>query len=124
MKSQDGLLTDVIEYFMLIFCLQRFLQMQIFNVQPHAQKDHNSNEIFVMGETQCAAPMTKNVLPLWSFCVRNLSLKIDVCKYLLAQKSPHHNSLSLVRKGCQLKFHFSSAIYSNNHRTIISSIEN
>ena len=48
-------------------CPWSFLQTSIFNVQPHAQKDHNSNEIFVMGAAHCAAPMTKISLLLWSF---------------------------------------------------------
>ena len=78
-------------YSNLCFCLRgcprSFLQTSIFNVQPHAQKDHNSNEIFVMGPAHCAGPMTKISLLLWSFCARNLSLKIDVCKKLLGH--PH-----------------------------------
>ena len=50
----------------------------IFKVPPFSQKDHNSNEIFVMGAAQCAAPMTKISLLLWSFCAGSQTLKIDV----------------------------------------------
>ena len=56
------------------------MQTSIFNTQPYAQKDHDSGEIFVMGAAQHAAPMTKILLLLWSFCASNLSLKIAVCK--------------------------------------------
>ena len=54
--------------------------MSIFKVTPFSQKEHNSNENFVMGAAHCAAPMTKISLLLWSFCAYDLSLKIDVCK--------------------------------------------
>ena len=50
----------------------------IFKVPPFSQKDHNSNEIFVMGAAQCAAPMTKISLLLWSFCAGSETLTIDV----------------------------------------------
>merc|ERR1711954_170244 len=50
----------------------------IFNVLLPAQKDHNSNEIFVMGVAYCAASMTKISLLLWSFCENGGTLKIDV----------------------------------------------
>ena len=55
----------------------------IFNVKLPAQKDHNSNEIFVMGAAQCAAPMTKMSLLLWSFSENGGTLKVDVtvCLY-------------------------------------------
>ena len=49
-------------------CPWSFLQTSIFNVQPHVQRDHNSNEIFVLGSAHCAAPMTEISLLLWSFC--------------------------------------------------------
>ena len=66
-------------------CPRSFLQVSIFNVQLHAQKDHNSNEIFVMGPAHCAGPMTNISLLLWFFCARYLSLKIVVCKKLQGQ---------------------------------------
>ena len=40
-------------------CPWSFLQTSNFNIQPHVQKDYNSNENFVMGAAQCAEPMTK-----------------------------------------------------------------
>ena len=61
------------------------LQTSIFNIQPYAQKDPDSNEIFVMGAAQHAAPMTKILLLLWSFCAYGWTLKIDVCKNLQGQ---------------------------------------
>ena len=64
---------------------RRFLQTSIFKDRLRAQKDHNSNEIFVMGPAQCAGPMTKISLLLWSFCACGWTLKIDACKKLLGQ---------------------------------------
>ena len=59
--------------------------MSIFQDRLRAQKDHNSNEIFVMGPAQCAGPMTKISLLLWSFCACGWTLKIVVCKKLQGQ---------------------------------------
>ena len=36
-------------FFLPLACPERFLQTTIFNVLPHAQKDDNSNRIFVIG---------------------------------------------------------------------------
>ena len=59
--------------------------MSIFKDGLRTQKDHNSNEIFVKTAAQCATPMTKISLLLWSFCACGLTLKIDVCKKLHGQ---------------------------------------
>ena len=59
--------------------------MSVFNVQPQAQKDHNSNEIFDMGAAQCAAPMTKFALLIGSFCAIYPAMEIDVCSKLQGQ---------------------------------------
>ena len=38
-----------------------------------------------MGAAHCAAPTTKMLLLLWSFCASDWTLKIDVCKKLQGQ---------------------------------------
>ena len=70
---------------MVAACPWSFLQTSIFKDRLRAQKDHNSNEIFVMGPAQCAGPMTKILLLLWSFCACGCTLKIVVRKKLQGQ---------------------------------------
>ena len=44
-----------------------FLQTSIFKDGLRTQKDYNSNEVFIMGAAQCAAPMTKNFVAIVVF---------------------------------------------------------